>query len=302
MMQGVFHGRWRLITSLIIGLVIVSGLAFYLRSSISPRVLQDSRTAETTSMPEASRLDSELPKASADMVVPYGTPLALQVDPRRLRALMDQGEAAYRSGAGEVAQAEGARLIQISAALGYGPARRLTVRDYPRVRLMRMVTPSPDVVRYALDAFTGGVAASAELERAFGALVIYFADRKELAALATHLIEAIRDDTRLQFDGRLALLFDALSQVDGACPAIARAVAAARSVAECRPELMQQVITRARAAGVHGREIDSRRNAMWLMEQLNNDTDPGLGSSKPAVRVLPGFFSVPVTDKIERAK
>lgn len=246
-------------------------------------------------------VDPELLKAAALMVAPpYGTALALQVDPRRLRAIMEKGEAVYRSAAGENVQIESAQLIQVAAVLGYGPARRLIVRDYARSRVIRMTSPEPNTVRFALDAFTGAVQASGEVEQGFVALATYFVARRELGAFAVHIVETIRDDSRLQVDRRLGPLFASLAQIEGACVAIARIVSAVRTptAAECSSELQKRVRARVRAAGPVGREDDSRRYALWRMQMLDNISDPEqLGSAKPVVRVLPGFYSPPVSNK-----
>jgi hypothetical protein len=77
---------------------------------------------------------------------PYGTPLSLQADPRRPRNIMERGERRYQSSAVDSEQLEGIRLIQVAAALGYGPARRVILRDYPQSRLMRSAVPTPELV------------------------------------------------------------------------------------------------------------------------------------------------------------
>jgi hypothetical protein len=259
---------------------------------------------------------------------PFGTPLDMQADPRRLRALMEAGEAAYTNATDDAKQVEGARRIQIAATLGYAPARRLIVRDYVRARPLRSAVPAPDAVRYSLDAFTAVAIApprklapgvqrpppgarreeyqlpAPELIAAFVALARYFAGRQEQAAYATHLVEAIRDDARLQIDRRIAPLFDALANVEGACAAVARNVAGQREapVSGCGPEMRQRVIARARSARAVGREFESRRQALWLLDQIEGDASPtGPEPPRPAVRVLPGFPSVPAAGRAEPA-
>jgi hypothetical protein len=228
----------------------------------------------------------------------------------------------------EEKQIEGARRIQIAASLGYGPARRMIVREFARGRLLRSVVPAPDAVRYSLDGFTStapmsppklapGVQRpplgaqreqyqppSPEAVQAFVALAKYFAGRQEQAAYATYLVEAIRDDARLQIERRLAPAFEALASVEGMCAAIARSVAAGREApaADCGPALRQRAIARARTARAVGREYESRRQALWMLEQIDGTPAPVEAESpRPTVRVLPGFPAVPAANRPDAA-
>jgi len=208
-------------------------------------------------------VDPEFLQAAALMVVPpYGTPLVLQVDPRRPRAIMEKGEASYRGA--EDAQVEGARLIHEAAVLGFGPARQLIVRSYPSTRVIRMTSPAPDTVRFALDFYTEGARNFEELEQL---------ERKEIAAFATHLVEAVRDDSRLRVEKRFARLFAQLATVPEICAARSASVHTAPDP-ECSPAVQQLVLAKARGAGLVGRDDESRRQALWALQMSDKEADP----------------------------
>jgi hypothetical protein len=197
---------------------------------------------------------------------PLGKPLALLgTDPRRLRALMDRGLRAYERAANEVQQIEGIRLVQLSAVLGYGPARDLLAREYSRSRRVRSAVSAPDAIRYALDAFTSDPSAAKSSTASFNAMAVYHADQKALGLLATNMIETIGDDRRLQAAKRLDLMLDALAPVSGACAAVARAA----TVQDCSPALRQAVLVFVGAATPVGRDQAARRQALALMERLD---------------------------------
>jgi hypothetical protein len=243
--------------------------------------------------PEPHRLDPALAAAAAMMIAPpYGTPLALQIDPRRLRSIMERGESQYRSAAVESEQLDGARLIQIAAALGFGPARRLAVQDYPRSRLMRSAVSAPDFVRYGLDDFVTD--AAKEPEQALANIAGYFVRRNELQTFSTHLIEAIRDDARLHAEKRLGPLLASLMKIDGACAPLARAIAAGRTGdgAGCPPDLMRSVLAHVRKFGAVEYDANARRRALWALDHLGLTAQSGEPPRTPAVRVVPG--STPV--------
>jgi len=210
--------------------------------------------------------------AAASIVQPPpGTPLALAgVDPRVLRALADRGIAAYGAGSTDAERTEAAHRVQIAAVLGYGPARALIARDYPRSPAVRAATPASDAIRYALDAFTGEGARSINTNQPFIALATYFTDVKGLASFATQVVEAIRDDRRLQTVASLDQVLKSLAAVRGACMAVAREVAGTAPGSECPPSVRDRIMAHARAAGVAGREDDARRNALRELEQFGS--------------------------------
>jgi len=81
---------------------------------------------------------------------------------------------------------------------------------------VRATAPGPDAIRYTLDVFTGEGARSVNTDQPLIALAAYLAERKGLATFATHLVEAIRDDRRLQAVASLDLMIKALAVVRGA--------------------------------------------------------------------------------------
>jgi hypothetical protein len=216
--------------------------------------------------------DPELAEAAAQMVAPpQGTPNALLgTDPRRLRALMHRGFAVYQRAPTQIQQVEGIRLIQIAAVLGHGPSRDLLAREYSRSRLVRSVVPAADAIRYALDVFTGDLAAAKNTTYAFRMLVVYYSEEKALNLLATNIVEAIGDDSRLQVVKRLDPLFDSLVPIAGACASVARVVNVQRNPGQdCPSPLRHAVVNYARVAPPVGRDPSSRRHALAQVEQLD---------------------------------
>jgi hypothetical protein len=84
------------------------------------------------------------------------------------------------------------------------------------------------------------------------------------------VIEAVRDDARLQKGNSLDQLFETLAQVGSACQAIARAVSAPRAVdfSKCPAALKMSVLTSVRSAGPVYRDDRARRQALSLIEKL----------------------------------
>jgi len=255
--------------------------ALYLRGSDPPstpiekvRVVAVSPTVDSVARGPrlAPASDRELAEAAAQMVAPpQGTPNALLgTDPRRLRALMHRGFAIYQRAPTQIQQVEGIRLIQIAAVLGHGPSRDLLAREYSRSRLVRSVVPAADAIRYALDVFTGDPAAAKNTTYAFRMLVVYYSEEKALNLLATNVVEAIGDDSRLQVVKRLDPLFESLVPIMGACASVARIVNVQRNPGQdCPTPLRHAVVTYARTAPPVGRDPSSRRHALAQVEQLD---------------------------------
>jgi hypothetical protein len=209
--------------------------------------------------------------AAAEMIAPPpGTPPALTaIDPNRLQTLMQQGASGF-TGADDLQQAKGLRLVRIAAALGYAPARSLIAREFPQSRVLRLVIPAADAVRYSLDAFTGDPAAADTPDAAFAPLADYFAERQAHSLYAGHLIEAIQDDRRLQADDRLQGIFDVLRQIPGACAEMVRLVALPPtwSGPGCPPALRFYLQSNARTRATLGRDANSRRLALSQLQAL----------------------------------
>jgi hypothetical protein len=208
---------------------------------------------------------------ASDMVAPPpGTPAAVTgIDPNRLRALMQQGFEAY-SAAEDVQQAKGLRLIRIAAALGHEPARSLVAREFPSSRVLRIVIPAAEAVRYSLDEFMNDPISAGAPDGAFVTLAVYFAERQAISLFAGHFLDAIQDDRRLQEDSRLQAILNALARVSGSCAQVARLVAlpSARSGPGCPPTLQFYVESHLRAKGSHGRDTSARRQALSQLQAL----------------------------------
>ena len=225
----------------------------------------------------APRVDRALIEAAAMMIpAPPETELALQgVDPRRLRASFQRGIAAMQSytddesivdGSHDEQKIEGARLVNVAAILGYEPARALIARDYPRSHIIRSALSAKEAVRYALDPlFTSG--APREGNRALILLAAYFSGRHELRAFAEYIIEALRDDRRLQTEDRINFLLSQLAHVRGTCIAIRRAISPTwiSTGEDCPAALQQQVQLFVHVAAPAGREAESRRQALSML-------------------------------------
>ncbi len=248
--------------------------------------------------------DSELAAAAADMVQPpFGTALALMADPRQLRAITIRGVTAYESATNEGAQVQALRLIHVAAALGYGPARDLILANFASGRLMRSAVPAPDAVRYALDVFTGGSKKFKDPDRAFVPLARYYGQRGELESFATHVVEAIRDDARLQKGKVLDWVLQSMAGVPGSCQSLARVIAAPRSddYGQCPLALKMRLLTHIRSAGPDYREDNARRQALAVIAKLA-DTPAAAEIGNAAPRVIPGFLPQSLADRSDNRR
>jgi hypothetical protein len=240
---------------------------------------------------DLAKPDAALAAASADMVAPpFGTPLALVADPRQLRELTIRGVADYEGAASEAAQIAAMRRIHAAANLGYGPARDLILANFSSGRVIRVAVPAPDAVRYAMDTFANDPRRTNSANRTFLPLAWYFAQRNELETFATHVIEAVRDDARLQSGKSLDQLLEALARVSGACQAIARTVAAPRSAdyTRCPAALKMSVLMFVKSAGPVYRDDRSRRQALSLIEKRKGgqEREPA-GNAASVPRLIP---------------
>jgi hypothetical protein len=250
---------------------------------------------------DPAALDPELAAAAAVMVAPpFGTPLTLMADPRQLRAITIRGVAAYESATKEDAQIKAARMIQVAAALGYGPARDLILANFTSARLMRSAVPAPDVVRYAMDGFAVGAVGSKGPSQTFLPLARYYGQRGELETFATHVVETIRDDARLQKGKVLDRILEALSLVPGACQSVARAISAPRSEdhGRCAVALKVRLLTHIRSAGPIYRDDFARRQALGLIAKLGDTpVSNQANNAETTMRVIPGFVSQAPADQ-----
>lgn len=224
-----------------------------------------------------SRVDHTLVEAAAMMIpAPPETELALQgIDPRRLRASFQRGTAAMQKyvedepmvdRSQDERKIEGARLVNAAAVLGYGPARLLIARDYPRSHVIRAALSAEAAVRYSLDPlFAAGT--PSEGNRALTFLAAYFAGRHELNDFALYLMESLRADRRLQTEERINLLLNQLTPVRGVCRAISQAISPMQipSGGDCSPALQQQIQLFVHVATSTEREAESRRQALLML-------------------------------------
>jgi hypothetical protein len=174
--------------------------------------------------------------------------------------MMDRGVVAYASASTREAQARGAKLIQLAAQLGYGPARELIARNYPRSEAMQSVVPAADAVRYTLPLVTDEARESDDSKAIFAALVEHAAASGTMRALARQLVDALRADRRPRLGHRLDVILALLARTRGACSAVAQIIATTNdgSEGECSPALSQSLLSYIQSAGPVGGEPDAR--------------------------------------------
>jgi hypothetical protein len=206
--------------------------------------------------------EPNIPLVAPELLFPAPTTrIPAAVDPRKLREMMDRGVVAYASASTREAQARGAKLIQLAAQLGYGPARDLIARNYPRSEAMQSVVPAADAVRYTLPLVTDEARESDDSKAIFAALVEHAAASGTLHALARQLVDALRADQRPRLNHRLDVILALLARTRGACSAVAQIVATTNdgSKDECSPALSQGLLKYIQSAGPVGAEPGARR-------------------------------------------
>ena len=195
---------------------------------------------------------------------------APHIDPRRMRTIVDRGVVRYASAKTDGDRAQGARLIQTAALVGFSPARGIIARNYPQSEAVRSVVPANDVIRYALGAVMGVGAISEESKQIFLALGQHFALQGQLDLFATQILNSLRGDLRPQLSYRIDTLLDLLARVPGTCAALARRIPGAGEVAdqECsfRENLRKYIETTAPAPD---EEEESRRRGLLMLNQLS---------------------------------
>ena len=251
-----------------------------LNSPASPAVPSTNNIASNMSRADENppRADHTLIEAAAMMIpAPPETELALQgIDPRRLRASFQRGTAAMQKyvddepivdRSQDERKIEGARLVNAAAVLGYGPARLLIARDYPRSHVIRAALSAEGAVRYSLDPLFASSGTPSEGNRTLTFLAAYFAGRHELGDFALYLMESLRADRRLQTEDRINLLLSQLTPVRGACRAISQAISPMQipSGGDCSPALQQQMQLFVHVTASTGREAESRRQALLML-------------------------------------
>jgi hypothetical protein len=225
--------------------------------------------------PATPDADAELADARAKVTPPPpGTAeVYLGVDPRELARLTARGLGAYGAAGDDMeARIAGARAVHAAAVLGYGPARGVIARSYPRSHAVRVVATIEDAVRFALDAFAVGSAYSNNPEHVFTALAVYLIDQGKAEAYATALVDSLRDDPRMHDQNRLSKMFEALTPARGACEAIARAVRwPANAIVggmECQFSLRTRTLFHVREAGPARLDEMARKEALASLPRL----------------------------------
>jgi hypothetical protein len=192
------------------------------------------------------------------------------IDPRRMRTIVDRGVVRYASAKTDADRAQGARLIQTAALVGFSPARGIIARNYPQSEVVRSVVPANDVIRYALGAVMDVAAMSEESKQIFLALGQHFARQGQLDLFATQILNSLRGDSRPQLSYRIDTLLDLLARVPGTCAALARRIPGVGEVAdqECsfRENLRKYIETTAPAPN---EEDESRRRGLLMLNQLS---------------------------------
>ena len=211
------------------------------------------------------------PDASYRQALPHDTAReAPHMDPRRMRTIVDRGVVRYASAKTDGDRAQGARLIQTAALVGFSPARGIIARNYPQSEAVRSVVPAKDVIRYALGPVMGVAAMSEDSRKIFLALGQHFARQRQLDLFATQILNSLRGDSRPQLSYRIDTLLDLLARVPGTCAALARRIPGAGEVAdeECsfRENLRKYIETTAPAPD---EEEESRRRGLLMLNQLS---------------------------------
>ena len=258
---------------ILVGIALFAQIKVHTRAVVAsaPEFLAPAAVAVQSS-PERSNLspvNSDFTAATRLMFpAPTDAEPALQVvAPQILRASFQRGVTAMQRNSYDEAASEGARLVNMTAALGYEPARSLITREYPRSQAIRSAVSATDAVRYSLDPLIVAGRQS-EANRTFLILLAaYFSGHQMIVAYAGDVLRALSDDRRLQTSDRLQILLVDLSHVPGACTALARAVVKARMVTgpECSSRLQLQIDHYLRVTSPAGDEAASRRQAMALL-------------------------------------
>jgi len=206
--------------------------------------------------------EPDIATAAPELLFPEAdTRAPAPADPRKLREMMDRGVVAYASASTREAQARGAKLIQLAAQQGYGPARDLIARNYPRSEAMQSVVPAADALSYTLQLVTDEARESDDSKAIFAALVEHAAASGTMRALVRQLVDALRADRRPRLSHRLDVILALLARTRGACTAVAQIIATTNdgSEGECSPALSQGLLSYIQSAGPAGGEPEARR-------------------------------------------
>jgi hypothetical protein len=189
----------------------------------------------------------------AELLVPdLNARTAKAVSPSKLRELMDRGVVGYASAVTRDQKVRAVKLIELAAQLGYGPARDLVARNYPRSEAMQAVVPPADAIRYTLALVTAEEPRVDDADSLFLALVQQAAANGTLGTLARQLADQLRADRRARLSHRVDVVLAVLARVPGACAAVARVVGNGgdRPQDDCSSSLNQTLLQFAQSPSV----------------------------------------------------
>jgi hypothetical protein len=194
---------------------------------------------------------------------------APNIDPRKLRTMLDRGVVTFASATNDGDRVRGASLIQTAALVGFPPARELLVRNFPQSEAVRSVVPANDVIRYALAPLMDGVA-SEDSKGSFLALGQHFALHGQLDLFATQLLTSLRGDSRPQLYHRLDTLLDLLERVPGSCASLSRLLpgAGGASEPECSLSLSGKLRKHVETTTPAHEEEEGKRRGLFMLNQL----------------------------------
>ena len=193
---------------------------------------------------------------------------APHIDPRRMRTIVDRGVVRYASAKTDGDRAQGARLIQTAALVGFSPARGIIARNYPQSEAVRSVVPANDVIRYALGPVMDVAAMSEESKQIFLALGQHFARHGQLDLFATQILNSLRGDWRPQLSYRIDTLLDLLARVPGTCAALARRIPGAGEVADQECVLGENLRKYIETTRPSAAEEEPKRRGLLMLNQL----------------------------------
>jgi hypothetical protein len=240
--------------------------------------LRDAQNAIMFSIAPLTSLSAIMTPVDPDPVASFRQLIALpantargapNIDPRRLRTMLDRGVVTFASATTDEDRARGASLIQTAALVGFPPARELLVRNFPQSEAIRSVVPANDVIRYGLANLMDGVA-SEDSKRVFLALGQHFASHGQLDLFATQLLTSLRGDLRPQLYHRLDTLLDLMEHVPGSCAALSRLLPGAddASKAECSLSLSERLRKHIETTKPAHEEEEAKRRGLFMLNQL----------------------------------
>jgi hypothetical protein len=194
---------------------------------------------------------------------------APNIDPRKLRTMLDRGVVTFASATNDGDRVRGASLIQTAALVGFPPARELLVRNFPQSEAVRSVVPANDVIRYALAPLMDGVA-SEDSKGSFLALGQHFALHGQLDLFATQLLTSLRGDSRPHLYHRLDTLLDLLERVPRSCASLSRLLpgAGGASEPECSLSLSEKLRKHVETTTPAHEEEEGKRRGLFMLNQL----------------------------------